>query len=414
MLKNAMLLNTTQILNDLVQFAPVTGTDNSRVVTYIKSLLEKNGMHVDLVPKSETQNNIVATIGPEDRPTFIFSGHIDVMPPDEYSKHSGWWCYNQDVTKTPEPSKAWTDAPHSMVERADRLYGRGTCDMLGAVASLLNFSQVLDKERLKHRVMFSFTCDEETDMASISKIIEKEFPDKMASNFPAGCIVMEPTEMRPVIAHRGVVAGKISVTGRTSHVSRPDLMVDPLPPLLDTLKDFREVAGDYVRSETPDPHFIPESSNYTIYSLKTHEHGRDTSHVAEFGYVFHYLPESYPQSVLTRMDEIVSARRDDLQKIDPSYDITHVVDFKLRPFSLDESNPLLETVFDAACVNVYDKVGFFTEAGAFHEAEIPVIIIGPGSILQAHVPDEFVEIEQLDKADKFLKNLHDNFLCVPK
>jgi acetylornithine deacetylase len=275
---------------------------------------------------------------------------------------------------------------------------------------LLAFSQDINPEELKYKIVFSFTCDEETEMAAIGDIIDCEFADRNAPNFPIGCIVMEPTDMRPVVAHRGVVAGKFYVDGKISHVSRPDIMIDPVLPMLDILGHFRTVADAYVAKEGGDPLFIPPQSNYTIYTMRTHEQGRDTPHRAEFGYVFHYLPGNYPTQVLEEMDEYVEAANLKLKAKDSSCGAQHSVDFKLLPFSTDPTNPLLRHVFAASGHCTYDKVGFFTEAGYFHQAGIPVVIIGPGSILQAHVPDEFVEVNQLEKADSFLKHLHRDFL----
>jgi len=402
-------MTTHKLLEKLVSFKPVTSMDNAPIASFIKGFLENCGMSVVLVPKGGN-NSIVATMGADDKPAFIFSGHIDVVPPDEYSKHSGWWCHNHDVKDTPEPSLSWTKEPHVCHEQDGRIYGRGTCDMLGAIASLLTLAQTMRAEDLKYKIIYSFTCDEETEMASVHEIIEQNFPDRTAANFPVGCIVMEPTGMEPVIAHRGVVAGKVYVDGKVSHVSRPDIMVDPIEPLLDVLRHFKKAASEYVAHETTDPYFIPSKSNYTIYTMRTHENGRDTPHMAEFGYVFHYMPENYPTNILRDMDDYVAAIDARLKDIDPSCGVRHVVDFKLAPFSLGQDNALLSNVFSASNTNSFSKVGFFTEAGPFSQAGIPAIIIGPGSILQAHVPDEYVEVSQLDKADKFLKNMYMNFL----
>ena len=282
--------------------------------------------------------------------------------------------------------------------------------MLGAIATLLNFSSEIATKNLARKVVFIITCDEETDMQSIKYILAKKFDSKSGTALPIGAIIMEPTNMHPVIAHRGVVAGKITVKGKFSHVSRPDLMIDPIEPLLDILSYFKLHTAKYLNEEMADEGFIPQQSQMTIYSLKTHEKGRNTPEIAEFGYVFHYLPDNYPSECLEKLDEYVRSKNTDIKNINAQSSITHEIDFKMDSFSTPDTSTFANKVASHTISAKFKKVGFFTEAGHFQNVGIPVTIVGPGSILQAHTPDEFVEVSQLDQSLNFLKNIYKGFL----
>lgn len=174
-------MTPAEILDRLIAFPSVVGTPNGEIVAWIADYLERLGAKVTLIPGPEgDRSNLFATLGPADRPGYILSGHMDVVPAGE-----------------PD----WTSDPFAMRRDGDRLFGRGTSDMKGFLATVLAAAPEFAKQALKQPIHIAFSYDEEAGCRGVPHMIAR-IPDLCAK--PLGAIIGEPSGMRAVRAHKEI------------------------------------------------------------------------------------------------------------------------------------------------------------------------------------------------------------------
>lgn len=369
---------TSEILEALVAFDTTSRNSNLALISWVESYLDRLGVAHQRIPDATgTKANLWATIGPADVPGYILSGHTDAVPVD---------------------GQSWSNDPFRLTARDGRLHGRGSADMKGFVACCL--AAVPDMGNLRRPIHLGLTYDEEVGCIGAKHLIE--WLDRRNIR-PAGCIVGEPTLMNPVIGHKAKRSFRVTVRGRTCHSSLAPQGVNAVEYAARVIVKIRDMADRLARDGARDPLYdVPFSTGHTGFV-----HGGSAlnivAHECTFEYEFRAIGADDPDALAA---EVAAFARDvlepQMQTVAPEASITIVA----RP-----AQPGLDTPPDADIVRLakqfsgrstLSKVAFGTEGGRYADAGIPCVVIGPGSIDQAHKADEFIALDELAACGVFL------------
>lgn len=383
-------ITSLDMIRRLVAFDTTSRNSNLALVEFVRDYLAGLGIESRLVyDEGGGKANLYATLGPDDRPGIALSGHTDVVPVD-----------GQD----------WQTDPWRVTERDGRLYGRGTADMKSFLAIALAMAPEFLERGLKTPIHLVFSYDEEVGCVGVRRLLEvlRDMPIR-----PAACIVGEPTEMKVVVAHKGKKSVRCRVRGFECHSSLAPRGVNAIEYAAEVIAYLRRMAQRIAAEGASDPDYdIPHTTVHTGVV----QGGTALNIVPKdcyFDFEFRYLPGDDPEALF---DEV---RRFAERELEPAMRAVAPE----TGFSWEEISafPGLDTPTDAEIVglakalsgsNATGKVAFGTEAGLFQSIGIPAIICGPGSIDQAHKPDEFVSLEQVALCERFLRRLMDR-VCVP-
>ena len=375
----------TEILANLVSFDTTSRNSNIPLIEWVEDYLARHGVASTRTydPTGE-KANLWATIGPKDVAGYILSGHTDVVPVD---------------------GQAWTRDPFTLEAVGDRLYGRGTTDMKGFVAVCLAAVPDMVAAKLKRPIHLCLSHDEEVGCIGVRYAIAEI--DQLAPVKPIACFVGEPTSMRVVIAHKGKFSYRVTVTGRPCHSSLAPQGVNAIDAASELIVAIRAIAKRLEREGARDPLYdLPHTTAHT----GTIQGGTVLNIVPErcqFTFEFRNLPGEDHQAL---EDEVRAYARERIEPwmkaIDPSTGIEIELSNGFPGFdtAVDSDAALLAKRF--AGRNDHGKVAYGTEAGLFVAmADIPSVVIGPGSIEQAHTPDEFIDKAELARCAAFVDQL---------
>ena len=388
-------ISSEQWLEKLVRLDTTSHKSNMMLIEMVSDYLSSLGIDVHIVESAEGNEkkaNLYATIGPQELAGAMLSGHTDVVP-----------VTGQD----------WASDPFTLFKKEGKFYGRGTCDMKGFIASVLSLVPLMLSSPLKRPIHLAFSYDEEVGCLGVQKLVDalEEFPVK-----PAMAIIGEPSSMNVVIGHKGRMAFKIDVIGASAHSAYTTEGVNALEygvKLIHKLLDLQNV----IQNEGPFDHDFKVP--YT------------TIHCGEMksGTALNIIP-----SLCSFSFEIRKLPHHDINPIlDEFHDYIKLLDAEMKQtFSCSEIRmsslpgyPSLMTALDHEIVRFVksllnqnetevEKVSYGTEAGVFSKRlGIPSVVCGPGSILQAHKPNEFLSHQQLKACDEFLTRLIQQ-LSVPE
>nr|WP_281392972.1 acetylornithine deacetylase [Roseospira goensis] len=377
-------MTSTEMLGRLVGFDTTSRNSNLDLMAFVQDYLSQHGVASRLVPSEDGQKaNLYATIGPTDRGGVMLSGHTDVVPVD-----------GQD----------WHTDPFTLTERDGRLYGRGTTDMKGFVAVALAMVPDFVAAPLTTPVHLAFSYDEEVGCIGVRRLIDMLNGQAVR---PSLCIVGEPTSMEVVIAHKGKRSYAVHVRGLEAHSSLAPRGVNAIEYAAELIAHMKGMARRLEADGPFDPEFdIP----HTTIHVGTIQGGTALNIVpldCRFRFEFRYLPTDDHARLLAEIQDFVDAElHPRMHAVDPSTGIT---------ITEATAFPALDTRADADVVafakalagrNDHAKVAFGTEAGLFQTtADVPTVVCGPGSIAQAHKPNEFIEAAHLDRCEDFMRRL---------
>ncbi|TYB82437.1 acetylornithine deacetylase [Maritimibacter fusiformis] len=375
--------DTTDILRDLVAFPTISADPNRALIDWVAGYLEGLGARVEVLPDAGgTKANLFATLGPEGDGGIVLSGHTDVVPVED-----------QD----------WTSDPFVLREDDGLLYGRGTCDMKGFIAATLVAARDYAGAELRRPLHFAFTHDEETGCLGAQDLVGLLTARGLK---PAMAIIGEPTEMRLVEGHKGCHEYTTRFTGAEGHGSTPDLGVNAAEyaaRYVGRLLELREALKPRAPAAS---RFDPPWSTINIGGI----HGGVAHNVivgkAEVEWEMRPVQPSDADFVL---GGIAAYARDVLlpamRAVAPDASIeTEVIGEVVGLTPMDE-NAARDLVAELTGANGADVVSFGTEAGLFQGMGMSAVVCGPGSIRQAHKPDEFVAKDQLAACLDMLEGL---------
>lgn len=377
------LQETRRILADLVAFPTVSADSNLELVAYASDLLSSLGANISLsLDSSGGKANLFATIGGERDGGIVLSGHTDVVPVE-----------GQD----------WSSDPFNLEERDGRLFGRGTCDMKGFLAICLAMAPRFSEAELKRPLHLAFTYDEEVGCLGGRALVEEL---KSADFRPSAVIVGEPTMMRVIEGHKGCHEYTTEFTGLECHASRPDLGVNAVEYAARYISRLMELGEEVKRFAPPNSRFEPP---WTTLQIGRIQGGMARNVVAgqcevewEMRPVMARDGDFVKSSIQTYVDEVL---KPEMQRISPDADIVTRTIGEVAGLQVVSDSEAREIVAELTGSNEADVVSFGTEAGLFQACGISTVICGPGSIEQAHKPDEFIEIAQLQAGIDMVEGL---------
>lgn len=375
-------LNTVEILERLVGCPTVSRDSNLPLIDFVRNYLEDHGVASQLVPDDSGQkSNLFASIGPEVAGGLVLSGHTDVVPVD---------------------GQAWTSDPFKLTARDSRLYARGACDMKGFIAASLSRVPALKAAKLAKPVYLMFSYDEEIGCLGAPRMIAAA-GERLAK--PGAVIVGEPTRMRVANEHKGICSSRTRVTGIEAHSSLTHQGVSAVMLASELIAHLDGIARDLALASRSDraKRFTPP---YTTLSVNTIQGGTATNILAahcEFTWDLRALPGESPEKIIAALTEFAEKRRLELHAEGKTVTITNHVLANVPPLEASEVSAA-EQLAHASAQNAADSttVSFGTEGGQFQRAGWPTVVCGPGSIEQAHKPDEFIERSELTACEAFL------------
>lgn len=374
---------TEAILADLIAFPTVSADSNLALIAYAAERLETAGARLEFMHDATgTKANLFATIGPDAPHGIVLSGHTDVVP-----------VLGQN----------WTSDPFTMRKADGRLYGRGACDMKGFIAATLAMAPAYAAAKLKRPVHFAFTYDEETGCLGGRHLTGQL---QNLGIRPAAAIIGEPTGMRIIEGHKGCFEYTTTFRGLPGHCSRPDLGVNAIEYAVRYIARLMQLADELQKSPPPGSRFEPPWTTLQTGQIR----GGTARNViaAQCAVEWEMRPVSDDDAHMVKAD-LEAYCRDVLlpamRAVCPDASITTETIGEvagLVPATVNEARDIVSALTGQDTAGI---VSFGTEAGLFQEQGIATVICGPGSIEQAHKPDEFVAISQLQACLDMLEGL---------
>jgi acetylornithine deacetylase len=375
-----------EMIRQLVGFDTTSRDSNLALIDWVEAYLADLGISAERSWDADKRKaNLFATIGRDDKPGIVLSGHTDVVPVD---------------------GQNWTSDPFKLVEKDGKLIGRGASDMKGFIGVVLAKTPDFIKRQPKTPIHLAFTYDEEVGCLGVRTLIAELAKRPVR---PRACVVGEPTLMKPVIGHKGKQSVRCHVHGLECHSALAHQGVNAVEAAAELVAYLKSMARRF-RDQGPfDPDYSPP---YTTVHTGKIQGGTALNIVPKdcsFDFEFRYLPSEDPEALLGEV------RRFAAEKLLPEMQaISAAAGFDFQSLSamagLDMSteDEVTRLVMQLSGANGTGKVSFGTEGGLYQEFGIPTIVCGPGSIEQAHKPDEWIEIEQLVAAERFMDRLLDH------
>jgi len=373
---------TESILADLIAFDTTSRLSNRPLIDYVLRILRDHGIEPLLIwNEDKSKANLWATIGPKGPGGIILSGHTDTVPVD---------------------GQAWSVDPFQLSERDERLYGRGSCDMKGFLACVLALVPKMAQASLKRPMHIAFSYDEELGCVGVRSLIERLQGEPPGAEF---CIVGEPTDMRPVIGHKSGRSYKVQVTGREAHSSLAPQAVNAIDHAAELILFLRDIAAE-MESGKNDPLYDVPHSTLSTGMIKGGSAINIVPRNCEFVFEFRCLAGEDAEAIFERIEDFAETLVRQMRQRAPEASIRFIDQYDYPSFSIDAGHPLVTLTKTWTGRNDEAKVAYGTEAGYFSGSlGISTIVCGPGSILQAHKPDEFIARDQLRRCDDFLERV---------
>ncbi|GER05836.1 acetylornithine deacetylase [Iodidimonas muriae] len=373
-----------EIIKHLISFPTISHNSNMDLIAYVRELLAEHGITAQLFENPEgTKANLLASFGPRDTPGLLISGHTDVVP---------------------VLGQAWSRDPFEATIHEGRLFGRGACDMKGFIGLALALIPRLAKADLKVPVHLALSYDEEVGCAGVRSLVDHlaHLPVK-----PRFALVGEPTSMKIVTAHKGICVQRITITGKAAHSSLPDEGANALFAAGDLLGFLSKMATDL--REIRDERFEPAFTSINIGQVSGGNAVNIIADHAVIDWEFRPIPEADPDALLAKIkDYAQSVVLPKLRATAPQSDIRFETIAQAPALDAAGSEDAEAVMRKLTGANESHAVSFTTEAGLFQKISgIPAIVCGPGSIEQAHKPDEYVSLDQLGRAQRLLSALID-------
>lgn len=377
-----------ELIEKLVSFNTISQHSNLALITYVQDYLQQHGVESQLI-YNEQQNkaNLLACIGPEVAGGVVLSGHTDVVP-----------VKGQD----------WESDPFVLTERAGRLYGRGTADMKSFLALALAAVPALVQAPLEHPVLLAFSYDEEIGCLGAPALIEtlkKLYPQ------PRAVIIGEPTSMEPVVAHKSITTLRTTIRGHEAHSSQVQRGVSAVTLAARLIGFIDEMMRENQQQAQTDSPFEPPYTTLHTGMIK----GGTATNIIAGNCTFHWdircLPGDSAEPYLERLNTYAEQLLAPLRTIAPQISVQTEITAQVPAFDNPQGQAyeLLAHLIPGFKPQV---VPFVTEAGQFQTAGFDAIVCGPGVIDQAHQPNEYISIEQVQAAEIFFDRLL-QFLCAP-
>jgi len=361
---------------------PAIDQSNMGVINLLANWLDKLGFQVEIMPVAEGKANLIATLGTIDANSkhagLILAGHTDTVP------------YDDD---------RWQHDPFKLSEDNGKLYGLGTSDMKAFLALAIEAALTFKASEYKQPLIILATSDEETTMAGAKALVDASKPRARYA------VIGEPTGMKPIRMHKGIMMEAIRITGLAGHSSNPAYGHN-------ALEAMHTVIAELLRWRNE----LQQQYNNGLFEVPVptmnlgHIHGGDNPNRICGACELHIDIRPLPGMDLLTLRNELNTR---LQKVMPEHG------FKLETRPLFSGIPAMETPAESALVKAAEKltgetsgsVAFGTEAPYLTELGIDTIVLGPGDIAQAHQPDEYLDVDRIEPTVELLRKFIYQF-CI--
>ncbi|WP_019520434.1 acetylornithine deacetylase [Faucicola boevrei] len=386
---------TLEWLKILISFDTTSRHSNLALIDYIAQFCQS----LNLTPRltfnfDKTKANLFVTVpATADNQQIltggmVFSGHTDVVPVD---------------------GQAWDSDPFVATVKDGNVYGRGTCDMKGFIACCLailpNIVKLSIENKLMKPIHFALSFDEEVGCLGVPFLL-KDLQNQ--GIMPDYCIVGEPTMMKMVTAHKGIQTFRCRVHGKSAHSSLTPQGVNAISYASQVIGFIDNLAEKLQQQAEPLRLVQGFDVPFSTLSVGTISGGTATNIVpnfCEFSFDFRNLPHVSPTAVIEPIREFIQKLSQHMSAKNTDSYIELIQDCQVPAMTDSESHALQGLIEHLVADKVRYKVAYATEGGQFTEFGVPTVICGCGDIVQAHKPNEFVSLEQLDLCEQFLGNL---------
>lgn len=371
-----------ELAQALVRMNTVSHNSNLELIHFIRDILAKLGVKSRLTYNAEkTKANLFATLGEGKPAGVILSGHTDTVPWD-----------GQD----------WSMDPLSALVKDGNLYGRGSADMKAFIGIAVSHAEQFLNSEAPFALHFAFSYEEEIGCFGVKELIA-DLRDEGIK--PLACIVGEPTSMVPAIAHKGVYRYKCCVRGKEAHSSLTPQSVNAIEMAARVVSRVRDMGEDFEKNE---PRFEGFDVPFSTTSVGQF-HGGIADNVvprdAEFRYEFRDLPTANAAQMQAEVVAYAKSLEPRMKAVAPAAGFGFETICEIPSFLGNKNDPVTRLAQQLSGEAGTTLVAFGTEAGLFKNAGISTVVCGPGSIQQAHQPDEYVSLEQLARCEAFMQGL---------
>ncbi|MCU1763125.1 acetylornithine deacetylase [Pseudomonas sp. 14P_8.1_Bac3] len=375
--------SSRDLLQTLVAFDTTSRESNLQLIEFVRDYLAGFDVPCELIynePRSKA--NLFATLGPADLPGIVLSGHTDVVPVE---------------------GQPWTVAPFELTEREGKLYGRGTADMKGYIACVLALVPSLVNSSLKMPVHIALSYDEEVGCLGVRSLLAEleQRPVK-----PKLCIIGEPTELKPVLGHKGKLAMRCDVHGEACHSAYAPLGVNAIEYAAELIGELGRIGHRLKAPELHDPRFDPPFSTVQTGVISGGKALNIVPADCRFDFEIRALPSHDPSEVAQELKTYAEQQVLPRMRAVSAQSGIRFSELSAYPgLATDAHSEAAELIAAFSGSRDFGTVAFGTEGGLFDAAGIPTVVCGPGSMDQGHKPDEFVSLEQLHACDAMLQRM---------
>jgi len=373
------------ILADLIGFDTTSRNSNLELIRYVEDYLSQHGVQSTLVhDDSGHKANLYATIGPAELGGVMLSGHTDVVPVD---------------------GQRWASDPFVLERIDDKVFGRGSADMKGFIACVLERVPEMVAASLATPIHIALSYDEEVGCIGVRRLLD--LMEKMPV-VPSMAIIGEPTNMEIVVAHKGKRGIRVNVRGASAHSAYPTEGVNAIEVAAQLIAHISEVQQDIEKNGPFDPGYRVPHTTLHVGTVRGGTALNIVPNECSFDFEIRHLPE---HEIDPLIDTVQRYARDNLEPTmrlknpDCGIDFTELFGYPAL-FTAPDAPVVAFVRSLLECDRAVEQISFGSEAGLFsRRIGIPAVVCGPGSILQAHRPDEYVSIEQLETCRTMLRRL---------
>ena len=374
--------SSVSTIAELIAFPTVSRDSNLALIDFVRERLRDLDAEVRLTFDDERRKaNLFATLGPRGDGGVVLSGHTDVVPVE---------------------GQAWDTDPFRMVQRNGRLYGRGTSDMKSFIAIALALAPDYVR-RLEKPLHLALSYDEEVGCIGVGRLIADLARAELR---PAACVVGEPTLMTAVIAHKGKKSYRCTVRGRAAHSAYAPSAVNAVEAAAEAVAYLKRMARRHQHSGPHDRGFDVAHTTLHTGVIRGGTALNIVPHDCSFDFEVRHLPQDDADALLAEFRRYLARELEpEMHAVDPATGFEIVQLSEIPALDTRSETGIVALVQELTGNHEIAKVSYGTEASQFHRAGIPTVVCGPGSIEQAHRPNEFIELSQVEACERFLRSL---------
>nr|WP_223194825.1 acetylornithine deacetylase [Pseudomonas sp. PSB18] len=375
--------SSRDLLAALVGFDTTSRESNLQLIEFVRDYLAQFEVPCELIYNEQRNKaNLFATIGPADRPGIVLSGHTDVVPVD---------------------GQPWTVAPFELSEKDGKLFGRGTADMKAYIACVLAAVPGLRAEPLRMPVHIALSYDEEIGCLGVRSLLAEleQRPVK-----PLLCIIGEPTELKPVLGHKGKLAMRCDVEGAACHSAYSPQGVNAIEYAAELITELGRIGSTLRAPQLHDARFDPPFSTVQTGMISGGKALNIVPADCRFDFEVRALPAQDPLEVAQQLQRYAREQLlPRMREVNPGSDIRFRELSAYPGLATDAKSQAAQLIAQFCGSQAFTTVAFGTEGGLFDAIGIPTVVCGPGSMDQGHKPDEFVSLDQLEGCDEMLRRM---------